>query len=284
MKVLLLIIFILSFPVKKQRIPAIVLNHFYLVIDSTDLSALINSHFIKEKFAACKTNIVKADNNESWTGTYLYAVDNYFEIFDSTGVGEKTGNAGLGLGIETIGGLKRLNQFIKSNYHTEISTRTKKIEGEQVPWFDALSVEDPVFVSSSPVSFWIMEYRNEYFIRNHLPHKNNELTRLDYLDKFKKERSDKILKRFSGITLNVNNDVKSYLYKLLLDCGFTRSKDQSLTSADNFTIEFTNFPEGKLYSISRIAFECNKSIDTTVPISPHISIIAHGRAGNIIFK
>ena len=117
MKALLLFVFILSFPVKKQQMPAVVLNHFYLVLDSTDLSALINATFIKERFAASKTNFVKADNNESWTGTYLYAVDNYFEIFDSAGVGEKTGNAGLGLGIETIGGLKMVTTKLSVFWH-----------------------------------------------------------------------------------------------------------------------------------------------------------------------
>ena len=62
MRMYLLVLTILSLPAHAQTLPKVNFNHFYLVIDSTDLAAIKNSDFIKNKFAGMVTKTTKADS------------------------------------------------------------------------------------------------------------------------------------------------------------------------------------------------------------------------------
>jgi hypothetical protein len=88
MRYLLIFVSLLSLSIHGQKLPLVNFNHFYAVIDSTDLHVLQKSAFIKNKFAALVTRTTKADNSEMWTGTYFEGLDNYLELFD-VNVGEQ---------------------------------------------------------------------------------------------------------------------------------------------------------------------------------------------------
>jgi hypothetical protein len=83
MKRLLIFLSLLRMSVYGQKLPLVNFNHFYTVIDSTDLHALQKSAFINNKFAAVITRIVKAGDSAAWTGTYFdkkHDRRNHFQI------------------------------------------------------------------------------------------------------------------------------------------------------------------------------------------------------------
>jgi hypothetical protein len=251
--------------------PAVNFNHLYLVLDSSDLAAIKASGFIKNNFAATATKTTKA-NGRSWTGTYLYGLDNYFEIFDSSGVGEPAGNAGIGLSVDGIGEIDQLNALLAKKYKTGISLREKQFDGKKVPWFKVLDIDDPDLFSRSHISLWVMEYKPEYFSYNDWPYKDNRLTRKIYLDQYNEERKDKILKRFTDITFKVTSEERTFFSNFLLNCGYKKLKEDSFASPENFIFHFIRRNKNDRYAVASVSFESNSSRNGTERISKNIKL------------
>lgn len=284
MKFLFLLFCLFSLAVFGQKIPAVNFNHLYIVIDSSDLHALQHSDFVKNKLAALITRTTKADSTATWTGTYLQGLDNYIEIFDSSSVGEPTGNAGIGLSVDKIGELTKLDAMLSKKYSTFTSIREKQFDDKKVPWFSALSIDDSVFYSTSHISFWVMEYKQEYYDYNHWKYDNNLLARVTYLNQYAKERANKIIKRFTGITLNVSDEELKMLSGFLLNCGYKQVANNNFVSPENFKISFIKKNSRDRYSIASIDFECTTPEQNDVKISERIEIEYKNKMGRIIFR
>lgn len=282
MKQLLLLISLFSLSAYGQ-LPKVNFNHFYLVLDSSDLSAIQKSEFIKNKFAAIVTKTTKADG-QTWTGTYLFGLDNYFEIFDSSGAGAPLGNAGIGLSVDGIGELNQLNTVLAKKYKTEISLREKQVDDKKIPWFNALYIDDSDLFSKSHISLWVMEYKPEYFSYNHWSCKDNKLTRTVYLSHYYNERKYKIFKRFTGITFKSTEQEKIFFSNFLLNCGYKKIDANNFASPENFIIHFINRNKSDKYAIASVDFENNISRDGIEKISDNIQIEFHNDTGKIFFK
>lgn len=280
----LLLLSLFSLSVYGQRLPQVNFNHFYLVIDSSDLSAIKNSAFLKNEFAATITRTTTAENGETWTGTYMQGVNNYFEIFDSSGGGLPLGNAGVALSVDRIGEIKMLNSALAKKYQTEIHLREKQYADKKIPWFTSLGIKDSVFDSISHIEFWIMEYKQEYFDYDHLKVDNKKLTRINYLRPYDKERKNKILKRFTGITFNATEEEQNVFSDFLLSCGFRKINDNSFVSPENFTIHFNRKKADDRYAVAFAEFESNISRTDTVKITDNIQVQFKNHTGKLIFK
>lgn len=283
MKQFLLLISLYSLSVYGQKLPQVNFNHFYLVLDSSDLSAIQKSGFIKNKFAATVTRTAKG-NGKIWTGSYLFGLDNYFEIFDSSGSGEPLGNTGIGLSVDGIGELNQLNNVLTKKYKTEISLLEREFDDKKIPWFNGLSIDDSDFFSKTHISLWIMEYKPEYFSYNHWAYKDNKLTRTVYLSQYNNERKDKILKRFTGITFKATEQEKIFFSNFLLNCGYKKLDENSFASSENFMIHFISRNKNDQYAVASVKFESNISREGTEKISDNIQIEFHNNTGKIIFK
>jgi hypothetical protein len=167
MRTYLLALTLLSLSTHAQTLPKVNFNHFYLVIDSADLAAIKNSDFIKNKFAATLTKTTKADSAATWTGTYLFGLDNYFEIFDSKGVGEPTGNGGIAFSVDGQGEIQQLDTILSKKYKIETGVREKQFDDKKVPWFTSLGIDDSAFYMQSHIYWWVMEYKPEYYDYNY---------------------------------------------------------------------------------------------------------------------
>lgn len=286
MKIIFLIISLVSLQIlHAQKLPPVNFNHLYLVIDSADLSAFQNSDFIKNRFAAFVIRTTKADNGEQWTGTYLQGLDNYIEIFDSVGAGYPTGTAGIGFSVDKVGELNQLDAVLSKKYSTEISLREKQNEDKKIPWFNTLFINDSVFDAHSHFFFWIMEYKLEYYDYNHWKYENNQLTRKIYLSQYEDQRKGKILKKFTGVTLQATEEEIEFMYNFLLNCGYKKIDESSFASPENFIIHFMPRKPGDRYAVASIAFESTMPIsNNTVKISEHIEIQFHDKTGEIIFR
>src|SRR5215216_113159 len=84
-----------------QNIPKVKFNHLYFVLNTDDLLEIRKSDFIKNRLTAIETRTTKTNDGESWTGTYLYGSENYFEIFDSVGF-QPNGTSGFGFSVDNI--------------------------------------------------------------------------------------------------------------------------------------------------------------------------------------
>jgi Family of unknown function (DUF5829) len=269
--------------VSGQKLPLVNFNHFYAVIDSTDLHALQSSAFIKNKFAALATRTTKADSSETWTGTYLEGLDNYLELFDVS-VGDPLGIAGLGFSVDGIGELNQLDAVLSKTFTTEKHLREKQYDDKKVPWYTALEIKDPVFDSLSRISFWVMEYKPEYFDYNHWKYEDNKLTRTTYLNQYEDERRNKILKRFTGLTLHATDKERQVISGFLSTCGYQKITDSSLASPEHFVIRFIHRNINDRYALASMEFETNMPLTDNIKVSENIEVQIKNMAGKIIFK
>lgn len=284
MKALLLCISLTSLSACAQTLPKVNFNHFYLVIDSADLVAIKNSDFIKNKFAATVTKTTKADSGVTWTGTYLFGLDNYFEIFDSTGAGEQTGYGGIAFSVDGTGEIQQLDTVLRKKYKTESIVREKQFDDKKVPWFTSLDIDDSAFYMQSHIYWWVMEYKQEYYDYNHWKYINNQLTRTTYLSQYAAERKNKIFQKFTGITLNTTIQEKTMLSGFLIDCGYKKIDANSFASPENFIIRLMDRGKDDRTAISSVTFDSNETRNGTEKISEHIQIIFNGNSGKIVFE
>jgi hypothetical protein len=283
MRSLFLFASLLSLSVYGQKLPLVNFNHFYTVIDSTDLHALQRSTFIKNKFAALITRTTKTGNSETWTGTYFEGLDNYLELFDVS-VGDPLGNAGLAFSVDRIGEINQLDTVLSRNFTTEKRLQEKQYDNKKVPWYTALGIKDSVFDLLSHISFWVMEYRPEYFDYNHWKYEDNNLTRTTYLSQYEDERRNKILKRFTGITLHATDKEREIISGFLLNCGYQKMNDSSFASPEHFVIHFIHRNPDDRYAMASIEFETNMPLTDTIKISENIEVQVRNTAGKITFK
>ena len=284
MRICLLLLSLLSLSAHAQTLPKVNFNHFYLVIDSADLVAIKNSDFIKNEFAAMQTKTTKADSAATWTGTYLFGLDNYFEIFDSSGVGEPTGIAGIGFSVDGIGEIQQLDTILSKKYKIETRVREKQFDDKKVPWSTLLDIDDSAFNMQTHIYWWVMEYKPEYYDYNHWKYTNNQLTRTTYLSQYAAERKNKIFKRFTGITLKTTPEEKNMLAGFLLNCGYEKIDDSSYALPENFILELLNRNKDDRLAVVAVSFETNKTQNDTENISEKIKIEFNGNSGKIIFK
>jgi hypothetical protein len=279
---LLFVLFVSS--VFSQHLPEVHFNHFYLVVDSSDLKAIQHSKFIIDTFAATITKTTIADRGVTWAGTYLYGLDNYFEIFDNKGFVDTIGNAGIGFSVDHSGEIKILDSIFQKHYKIETGLRAKLLDNKEVPWFNMLGIADSAFFVKTHIYSWIMEYRKEYFDYRKLPHKRNNVTRRDYLCEYQISNKTKLLKRFTSITLRVTKDEKLFYAQFLLNCGYTKNKTNGYKSPDGFVFYFIDRKAEDISSVESVQFENNYPYQGTFEISEKLQLVFKGKTGAILFK
>ncbi|QEC68723.1 hypothetical protein FRZ67_15945 [Panacibacter ginsenosidivorans] len=284
MRMCLFLFSLFSLSAHAQKFPKVNFNHFYLVIDSADLVAIKNSDFIKNEFAAMQTKTTIADSAATWTGTYLFGLDNYFEIFDSSGVGEPTGIAGIGFSVDGIGEIQQLDTILSKKYKIETRAREKQYDDKKVPWSTLLDIDDSAFNMQTHIYWWVMEYKPEYYDYNHWKYTNNQLTRTTYLSQYAAERKNKIFKRFTGITLKTTMQEKNMLSGFLLSCGYKKIDEHSFASPEDFIIHFKDRNKNDRYAVESVSFECNEPHSGTEKISVHIQIEFQNNSGRLVFE
>ena len=267
-----------------QNIPKVKFNHLYFVINTYDLEAIKSSDFIKNSLTAIETRTTKANDGESWTGTYMYGSENYFEIFDSVGF-QPNGTSGIGFSVDNIGELNTLKECLDKKYKTFLFKRERDFNGVKIPWFDGLSIDDSTFNSSSSFGFWIMEYKKEYFEYKKYPYKDNALTRENYLKERAADRQDKILKRFSGIVMKLSVNEKEFLIRYLNSVNYIRVNNNEFLSPDNFRFVLKDRGLSEKNTIESVEFETTKKMTKqTIKVSDNVSILIDGRVGRFTFK
>src|SRR4051812_29256260 len=86
------------------------LNHFYLTVDDETYRAIETSEFLSREFAAFEQRTtVRTD--QTYTGTYFYATNTYFEFFNAAQCTDhQLGDSALAFGVEQVEAVKVLEQ------------------------------------------------------------------------------------------------------------------------------------------------------------------------------
>lgn len=140
----------------------VLLNHFYLVLDSAAYAAMEGDPFLRRELAVSEQRTtVRADR--TYTGLYFYGTNTYFEFFDvAKETAHRVGDSGIAFGVEQPGGLEILQKRMALD-PPEIITRQSG--NTQVPWFFSLKPQD--FPAESGMSSWIMEYHSRFLSEWH---------------------------------------------------------------------------------------------------------------------
>jgi hypothetical protein len=167
----------------------ILLNHCFAVLDSVTYTSIVQSEFIKSTFAQGTVRTTIADGGSaSWTGAYYFGEETYLELFrPSANLIFRTGNAGIGLGVEQIGGSASVLAALQTaagnlgtgTVSTRLRTRRKEVnptttntntntsvmlDTASVPWFYATDIDfkDDVHSDVMRLSLWTMEYHPDF--------------------------------------------------------------------------------------------------------------------------
>src|SRR5438045_534131 len=115
MKILFVLFCLVRLSSEAQNMPVVHFNHIFLVLDSADMEAISNSRFIKDDLAVFSTRTTNADSGRTWTGSYMYGSDSYFEMFGPSGGGDSVGSSGIGFSVDAAGDILKLDSFLKKN-------------------------------------------------------------------------------------------------------------------------------------------------------------------------
>ena len=159
------------------------------------------------------------------------------------------------------------------------------MDGEMIPWFRSITIGDSTFFANSRVWFWIMQYKKEYFDYKDYSYTDNSLTTEAYLSDKEPHRTDKIIRRFSGVVMKLRDFEQDYLSKLFDHIGYQKIQEDNYLTHDGFRFTIKEREDEEVNTIESIEFETTKDEGSRiVKISDKISIEIDGDKGKIRFK
>lgn len=137
--------------------PKVSLNHFFLTVDPQTYADIERSAFLKTQFAPFEQrHTVRTDS--SYTGTYFYGKNTYFEFFNSEQSKRRPGDSAIAFGVDQAGGNAALAAMLPNSNRTVV---TRGFEGRQLPWFDMLVVFG-LRSMAGRFNSWVMEYHPDF--------------------------------------------------------------------------------------------------------------------------
>jgi Family of unknown function (DUF5829) len=268
--------------------PHVQFNHLYFVINAQDLSAIKNSPFITKTLCGLENRTTNTKTGVSWTGTYLYSPANYIELFDTLGLPEKKGTSGIGFSVDGIGELKKLNEHLRGQHQCQscqILERERDFGEKLVRWYDYLLLHDSATDTKLNCKFWVMEYKPEYFAYKKLPFKGNILSKENYLVQQDSLTQGKILRRFTAVTLKLNQFERETLLAHFKQIGYKRLADRIYVAPDGFRFTVNDRSNGDNATIEQIAFATTKQMKSQeIRLTENVLIRLSGKQGVIVFK
>jgi len=223
------------------------LNHFYMVVDSETYRAIEADDFLRKEFAVSeKRTTVRTDI--TYTGTYFYGTNTYFEFFDEgSDAKQKFGKSGLAFGTDQSGQLEALVKNISSEFSMLPQPVTREFNKKQVDWF---YMAVPKNLALSGFSFWLMEYHPNFLSSwNSMGEgKDTGVARKDILKRYAdvlKGTPQPFLKDVVGLTIALNEKTKADLIKLCQQLGYRLRKDGKKTTLEGFDFKLNLISESE---------------------------------------
>ncbi len=148
--------------------PKVYLNHFYLVVDSPIYKDIVESDFIKNSFASFEERTTVVDDDESYTGAYVYGEKTYIEFFDGSESDDFMPpglTSGMAFGVDQKDEIKIIHKKLERLNEADFALRTRAFQGMQVPW---CFMSAPSYGESNPdIMIWVMEYHQDFLKKWH---------------------------------------------------------------------------------------------------------------------
>jgi len=211
------------------------LNHVVMVVNSTTYESILRSTFLSTDFANGGVQTVVAGPDESWTGRYVLGENLYLEIFGPGGhEGRDPGYVGFAFSTVAMGDIDSIYTDLARSAGPRANNyvRTRQVQGEERPWFHAVSVGAPSL--NRGLGAWIMEWAPNHLRR--LALKPDILpSRKEYLWALRRGRGaampppDRLLADIKRIDLVLTAEERHDLEMLLLAGGWRQAATQTGT-------------------------------------------------------
>lgn len=210
--------------------PAVGLNHAYRVVDAETYEALRASSFLGRTFAPSEARTTRADGGTTWTGLYLYGRRTYFEFFAAgASMWEAKGRSALAFGVDTPEALPPLADALRSaGFHAERTRRTRRLGGEDLPWFEMLTPGD--METTPELHAWLMAYAPDFLARWHpeappqsdldVPSTARDAVLTRYAAVLPDAPADPMLGDVTGLHLDLSDQAADTLHRLVRAFGF----------------------------------------------------------------
>ena len=147
-------------PAQADSLPEVLLNHFYMVLDSPTSKAIEEDVFLRKHFAVNeKRTTTNADI--TYTGRYFYGVHTYFEFFDiADSPQHRIGDCAIAFGVDQPGAVRVLQENLGPSLEPSVLSVTRLYHGKHIPWFYMAMLRNLPYESA--MSSWVMEYHPEF--------------------------------------------------------------------------------------------------------------------------
>jgi hypothetical protein len=135
------------------------LNHVIIHVDESTRSAIAQSAFLKDEFAAFEAGAVAIEDGGGWSGLYIDGEQTYIEIFGPSPGDTAGGAAGICFGVDQVGGLEGVCAALREFGHMHSSDLVRRLfDGQEIPWFRYVDLVD----SGASFTSSIMEYDKDF--------------------------------------------------------------------------------------------------------------------------
>ncbi|MEO6918447.1 MAG: DUF5829 family protein [Collimonas sp.] len=151
--------------------PLVHLNHVIIYVDEQTSSAIAQSAFMKNEFAAFEAGHVVIEDGAGWSGLYIDGEQTYVEIFgpsQASANGNLIGDAGVCLGVDHPGELEEARALLQASGDISCPDLVRRqLNGEEIPWFRYVDLDDSDAARAS-FTVSIMEY-DQHFLKRSRP-------------------------------------------------------------------------------------------------------------------
>jgi hypothetical protein len=134
--------------------PPVFLSHLWIALDQATYDALRTSNQVAVLGAVKEQKVVAG--NQNWSGFYWTARQSYMEFFGAAALPEDTlvGDCGIGLSVETKGGVAVVAERLRSAFgdKIDIEKQLRTTATGDIPWYTSTHLKEP-----QTTAMWVME-------------------------------------------------------------------------------------------------------------------------------
>ncbi|HUX07501.1 MAG TPA: DUF5829 family protein [Acidobacteriota bacterium] len=250
-----------SLPLQEDEgiMPAVYLNHLYIILDGEAYEAIASSEIIRNEFAGFEQATTQAGSGDSWTGTYIYGERTYIELFEAADDDwGGPGDCGIAFCVEAEGGIQRVEAALNRKLGEGVVQpflQTMATDEGEVPWFHVAQLVYGDGEENMGFSTWVMEYHPE-FLSTMAPEmfpQPGAISRREGLQRF--FDPDKYLKEIVEIRMSLPLRRAETFFDELAALGWRVEKQGSMTVCNGPEITITvESAEGSETGIREIGF------------------------------
>lgn len=209
-------------------LPQVLLNHFYVVLDSATCKAVEQDPILRRQFAVNEKRTT-TNAEMTYTGLYFYGVHTYFELFDIANFpGHRIGDSAIAFGVDQPRAIQFLHERVGSFEPLKLVTRL--YQGRPIPWFFMATAKSLPY--ESELSCWAMEYHPDFLAHwNPRPGEiNRGISRKEILQRYSEVLDavqDPILEDVIGLTVAADARATNSLTDLCLRLGYQAEQKEN---------------------------------------------------------